>query len=80
MIQNFCRRTARGIRQLGYTPACATRYARFFFVSMLSVCSAAGVLNVPSKGVNGWTTGDGISPAGARAGTLSPYFFRIRRY
>ncbi len=80
MEENYCRRTARGIRQLGYSPALATRYAGFFFLSMLSVWSAAGVLNVPSEGVDGWITGSGIAPAGARAGTASPGFFRKRRY
>jgi hypothetical protein len=68
MMENFCWTTARGIRQLGYTPKCATRYAGFFFVSMLSVWSAAGVLNVPSEAVDVWISGSGKSTAGARAG------------
>jgi hypothetical protein len=79
MMENFCRRTARGIRRLGYAPKCATRYAGFFFVSMLSVWSAAGVLNVPSEAVDGWISGSGKSPAGARTGIVLPDFFRKRR-
>ncbi len=80
MDENFCRNTAREIRHLGYAPSRAKQYAGFFFVSMLSVWCAAGVLNVPSEGMNGWITGSGKSPAGARAGTGSPGFFRKRRY
>ena len=80
MMGNFTRRTARGIRQLGYAPKSATRYAGFFFVSLLSVCMAAGVLDVPAKTVTGSNTGSGKSPAGARAGIISPDFFRIHRH
>ncbi len=80
MIGNFCRKTARGIRRLGYAPECATRYAGFFFVSMLSVWTAAGGVNVPSETAKGWITGSGKSSAGARAGMWSPDFFRKRRW
>jgi hypothetical protein len=80
MIAEFYRRTARGIRQLGYAPECAKRYAGFFFVSLLSVCTAAGLLIVPPEGVDGRITGSGKSPAGARAGIGSPDFFGLRRY
>ena len=80
MTGNFIRRTARGIRQLGYAPKSATRYAGFFFVSFLSVCMAAGVLDVPAEAENGSNTGSGKSPAGARAGSIAPDFFHIHRH
>ena len=80
MTGNFTRRTARGIRQLGYAPKRATRYARFFFVSLLSVCTAAGILDIPVEAVHGSNTGSGKSPAGARAGSTAPGFFRIHRH
>jgi hypothetical protein len=80
MMGNFYKRTARGIRQLGYAPKSATRYAGFFFVSLLSVCTAAGVLDIPAEAVTGSNTGSGKSPAGARAGSITPDFFRIHRH
>jgi hypothetical protein len=80
MIGNFYRWTVREIRQLGYAPHIAFRYARFFFVSMLSVCTVAGVLNIPPEVVTGSNTGSGNSPAGARTGITSPDFFGLRRY
>ena len=78
MTRNFCTRTARRITKLGYAPKVAIRYARFFFFSMLSVCAAMGVLNVPSNALIESITGSGKSPAGARTGISSPDFFGLR--
>ena len=47
MIGNFCTLIARRIRLLGYAPKSAIWFARFFFISMLAVFTAAGVLNIP---------------------------------
>jgi len=80
MTWNFCTLTARRIRRLGYTPQRAIWFAGFFFISMLSVCAAGGLLAHYPNDDCGWITGFGISPAGARAGIISPDFFRIHRY
>ena len=37
MSNEFCKRTARKIRKLGYAPKAAAFYSRFFYLSMLSV-------------------------------------------
>jgi hypothetical protein len=79
-IMNFYQRTARGIHKLGYAPACATRYARFFFISLLSVCTAAGVLDVPPEAATGSNTGSGKFLAGARPGITVPGFFGLRHH
>lgn len=80
MIGDFCTWTAGRIRRLGYTQKCATWYSRFFFVSMLSVCAAAGALAVPSEGMQGSITGSGKSRGGARTGMISPGLSYQRRY
>ena len=40
MTEDFCTRTARRMRRHGYAKKVAHCYARFFYVSMLSVCGA----------------------------------------
>ncbi len=40
MTEDFCTRTARRMRRHGYEKKVAHCYARFFYVSMLSVCGA----------------------------------------
>jgi hypothetical protein len=37
MTKEFCTRTARKIRKIGYAPKAAVFYSRFFCISMLSV-------------------------------------------
>jgi len=39
MNQNLCTRTERRLRRLGYERNAAHRFAGFFYVSMMSVCS-----------------------------------------
>jgi len=80
MTWNYCTLTAMRIRLLGYAPKRAIWFAGFFFVSLLSVCTAAGLCIHPASEVREWTAGSGKSPAGARTGIISPDFFRIRRY
>jgi len=80
MTGNFCTLTVRRIRRLGYAPKRAIWLAGFFFFSLLSFCAAAGLLIVPQKGMDGWITGSGNYPSGARAGRGSPGFFGLRRY
>jgi hypothetical protein len=80
MMGNFCTRTARKIRLLGYTPKRAMWFAGFFFTSMVVVCGMMGVLSVQPEEGYGWITGSGKSPAGPRAGSELPGFFGLRRY
>jgi len=48
MIKDFCKRTARKIRKLGYTPEEAARLSRFCYVSMMSVSGMMGAMLDPS--------------------------------
>jgi hypothetical protein len=48
MIKDFCKRTARKIRKLGYTPVEAARLSRFCYVSMMSVSGMMGAMLDPS--------------------------------
>ncbi|WAC05135.1 MAG: hypothetical protein OS112_00480 [Methanoregula sp.] len=48
MTEDFCNRTARRIRKIGYAPKVAARIARFCHVSMLSVCGLMGAMLDPS--------------------------------
>jgi hypothetical protein len=80
MTWNYCTLTARKIRRLGYAPQHAIWFAGFFFISLLSLCAAGGLLVHYPDDDREWTAGSGRSPAGARAGRISPVFFRIRRY
>lgn len=79
MEGNFCSRTARRIRQLGYTAKRAIWYAGFFFLSMLSVCGLAGTLIAPAAEVNKWIPGSGKIPLDARICIIPPGFFSTYR-
>jgi putative copper export protein len=79
MEGNFCKRTARRIRQLGYTAKRAIWYAGFFFLSMLSVCGLAGTLIVPTTEVNKWITAYGKILLDTRICVISPGFFSAHR-
>jgi len=48
MTEDFCNRTARRMRRHGYAKKVAHCYARFFYVSMLSVCGVMGTMLDPS--------------------------------
>ena len=46
MFQNFCTRVARKIRRLGYARKTASRFAKFFYVSMITTCGLFGLFFV----------------------------------
>jgi hypothetical protein len=48
MTEDFCKRTARKTRKLGYAPEDATRISRFCYVSMMSVSTMMGAMLDPS--------------------------------
>ncbi len=76
MTLDFCTRTTTKIQRLGYSRRTACRYARLFYVSMLSVCTLWGyrgpLATLPAN------TGTGIISSGPRAANV-PVFSRIRR-
>jgi hypothetical protein len=80
MMGNFCTRTARNLRLLGYPPKRAMWFAGFFYTSMVSVCGMMGVLNVQPESGYGWIAGSGTFHQGTRAGRGSPGFFGLRRH
>jgi len=80
MTGNFCTLIARRLRRLGYAPKRAIWFAGFFFFSMLSFCVAVGLLISSTEGVDGWITGSGKYPSGARAGSRLPDFFGLRSH
>ncbi|MEN6442169.1 MAG: hypothetical protein WC391_07660 [Methanoregula sp.] len=50
MDNEFCTRTARKLRKLGYVPKVATFFSRFFYLSMLSV---SGIVLISMRYRNG---------------------------
>jgi hypothetical protein len=80
MTLNFCTRTARKIRRLGYARKAAARYAGLFYIFMLLVRGIMGPMNVPSQVMLYRITGSGEMSAGARAGSASPAFSGIHRH
>jgi hypothetical protein len=77
MTRNFCTKTSRKLRDLGYAPKPALRFARFFFIIMMSVCGLMGIYYLLSQVENNWITGSG-NYSGARAGLVSPDFSGLR--
>ncbi len=74
MPGNFCTRTARRIRLLGYAPERAKRLAGFIFTSMLSLYGMMGVLDVQPEEGYGWITGSGKSLSGTGPAGDCPAF------
>jgi hypothetical protein len=48
MTEDFCKRTERRTKKLGYTPKQAARLSKFCYVSMMSVCGMMGAMLDPS--------------------------------
>lgn len=77
MREDYCTKTSRKLRDLGYAPKPALRFARFFFIIMMSVCGLMGIYYVLSQVENISITGYG-NYSGARAGLVSPDFSGLR--
>jgi hypothetical protein len=78
MTQDYCTKTSREIRNLGYAPKTALRFARFFFFIQVSVCGLMGIYYLLSQVENNRITGSGKWFSGARTGIVSPDFFGLR--
>ncbi|MFZ1127913.1 hypothetical protein [Methanoregula sp.] len=78
MTLDFCTRTTRKIRKLGYEKKVARRIAKFCYLSMTFTCGLFGLFERQKAPIY-LITGFGIHAAGARAGTVSPALSLIRR-
>jgi len=78
MTEDFCNRTARRTRKLGYAPKVAVRIARFCYIFMLFLRGLMGPFGVSSYGLNYISSGSGKFSPGARAGMISPVSSGIR--
>jgi hypothetical protein len=67
MNRNLCKRMERRLKKIGQDGKKARRFARFFFVSMLSVCGLFGLLDGMPEVSYGSGTGTGSILADARA-------------
>ncbi|MGA7798881.1 hypothetical protein [Methanoregula sp.] len=79
MFQNFCTRVARKIRRLGYAKKVAARFAKFFYVSMITTCGLFGLFFVIPQELFEPIAIVGQIHADTRYGTLLPATFIIRR-
>ena len=79
MFQNFCTRVARKIRRLGYARKTASRFAKFFYVSMITTCGLFGLFFVIPQELFEPIAIAGKMHADTRYGTLLPAVFIIRR-
>jgi len=79
MTLNFCTRTARKIRRLGYAPKVAVRLSGLCYLFMLFLRGLMGPIGIPSQVLINQITGSGKFFSGARAGISSPDFSGIRR-
>ena len=79
MFQNFCTRVARKLRRLGVARKAAARFAKFFYVSMITMCGLFGLsFDIPQELFEPIAIA-GKMHADTRYGTLLPATFIIRR-
>jgi hypothetical protein len=74
MKQDFCTKTSRKLRDLGYAPKHAFRFARLFFTIQVCVYGLMGMYYLPSQVENLQIAGSGKGFSGARAGMVLPDF------
>ena len=77
MREDYCTETSRKLRDLGYAPKTARRFARFFLFIQVSVCGLMGIYELLSQVENISIAGSG-NYSGARAGLVSPDFSGLR--
>ncbi len=79
MFQNFCTRVALKLQRLGYAKKVAARFAKFFYVSMITTCGLFGLFFVIPQELFEPIAIAGKIHADTRYGTLLPATFIIRR-
>jgi hypothetical protein len=77
MREDYCTKTSRKLRNLGYAPKPARLFARFFLFIQVSVCGLMGMYELLSQVENDQITGSG-NYSGAWAGMISPDFSGLR--
>ena len=75
MFQNFCTRVARKLQRLGYAKKVAARFAKFFYVSMITTCGLFGLFFVIPQELFEPIAIAGKIHADTRYGTLSARCF-----
>jgi hypothetical protein len=78
MNRNLCKRMERALKRVGQDGKKARRFARVFYVLMMSVCGLFGVLDGSPEVSYGSGAGFGPILADARAGTVLSASFGIR--
>jgi len=78
MPQDYCTKTSREIRKLGYAPKPARRFAGLILIIQVSLCGLMGICEFLSQVEHNRITGSGEWLSGARAGMVSPDFFGLR--
>ena len=72
MFQNFCTRVARKLRRLGVARKAAARFAKFFYVSMITMCGLFGLFFVIPQELFEPIAVSGKDAAGTRYGLFLP--------
>jgi hypothetical protein len=78
MTLDFCTRTTRKIRKLGYEKKVARRIAKFCYLAMTFTCGLFGLFERQKAPIY-LIACSGMHTAGARAGIVSPASSLIRR-
>jgi hypothetical protein len=79
MFQHFCTRVARKLRRLGYARKTAARLAKFFYVTMITLCGLFGLFfDIPEE-LYEPMPGAGVEREGSRPGSFLPATFIKRR-
>ena len=79
MFKHFCTRVERKLRRLGVARKAAARFAKFFYVSMITMCGLFGLFFVIPRELFEPIAIAGKMHADTRYGTLLPAVFIIRR-
>jgi|GEM_PF-498533 hypothetical protein len=85
MVQDFCTRTTKTLRKLGYEKKPSRFVAQFCYIGMTLVCGLFGFFDIFGDGIEpvrsspAMSAGTGVEPADACVGTVSPAFSLLRR-
>ena len=79
MFKHFCTRVERKLRRLGVARKAAARFAKFFYVSMITMCGLFGLFFVIPQELFEPIAIAGKMHADTRYGIFLPAVFIIRR-